>query len=59
MAAHLQYLDAEQARQPVPHFHAVYTLPGELRDVAYQKERSDFVRWPIPTKSSTRLQVGY
>jgi hypothetical protein len=24
---------------PVPYFHVVYTLPSELRDVAYQNKR--------------------
>jgi hypothetical protein len=24
---------------PVPYFHVVYTLPGQLRDVAYQNKR--------------------
>src|SRR5215831_1080243 len=25
---------------PVPYFHAVYTLPSELRDIAYQNKRA-------------------
>jgi hypothetical protein len=27
---------------PVPYFHVVYTLPSELRDVAYQNKRAVF-----------------
>jgi hypothetical protein len=32
-------LASRQAKLPVPYFHVVYTLPSELRDIAYQNKR--------------------
>src|SRR3974377_907344 len=31
--------DRETELLPVPYFHVVYTLPGQLRDIAYQNQR--------------------
>jgi hypothetical protein len=31
--------DREAELLPVPYFHVVYTLPSELRDIAYQNKR--------------------
>ena len=31
--------DREAELLPVPYFHVVYTLPGKLRDIAYQNKR--------------------
>jgi len=42
-AASRQWLaDREAELLPVPYFHVVYTLPSELRDVAYQNKRVVF-----------------
>src|SRR6267142_2370061 len=39
-AASRQWLaDREAELLPVPYFHVVYTLPSELRDIAYQNKR--------------------
>src|SRR5207342_3072268 len=39
-AASRQWLaDREAELLPVPYFHIVYTLPSELRDIAYQNKR--------------------
>ena len=39
-AASRQWLDDREAELlPVPYFHVVYTLPSELRDIAYQNKR--------------------
>ena len=39
-AASRKWLEAREAELlPVPYFHVVYTLPAELRDVAYQNKR--------------------
>jgi hypothetical protein len=39
-AASRQWLaDREAELLPVPYFHLVYTLPSELRDIAYQNKR--------------------
>src|ERR1700751_1820863 len=38
-AARRWLADCEAELLPVPYFHVVYTLPSELRDVAYQTKR--------------------
>src|SRR5258707_11178896 len=41
-AASRQWLaDREAELLPVPYFHVVYTLPSELRGIAYQKKARD------------------
>src|SRR6202049_3913942 len=38
-ASHQWLADREAELLPVPYFHVVYTLPSELRDIAYQNKR--------------------
>ena len=49
--------DREAELLPVPYFHVVYTLPSELRDIAYQNKR---VVYDILMKASaeTTLQIA-
>ena len=41
-AARRWLADREAELLPVPYFHVVYTLPSELRDIAYQNKRAVF-----------------
>jgi hypothetical protein len=57
-AASRKWLEAREAELlPVPYFHVVYTLPAELRDVAYQNKR---VIYGLLMKASaeTTLQIA-
>ena len=36
---HVWFAEREAERLPVPYFHVVYTLPAQLRDLAYQNKR--------------------
>jgi hypothetical protein len=38
-ASHRWLADREAELLPVPYFHVVYTLPSELRDIAYHNKR--------------------
>lgn len=53
-----EWLEAREAELlPVPYFHVVYTLPSELRDIAYQNKR---VVYDILMKAAaeTTLQIA-